>query len=111
MNILQVNCVYGTGSTGNITRDLHRTFLALGHRSTVLYGRGPRAEEPFTCQVCSDRYGRAQAWLPGLGDCPTATAPGPPAVSLGRSTGSGRMWCTCNASTGTFATCTTCSHS
>ena len=53
MNILQVNCVYGTGSTGNITRDLHRTFLALGHRSTVLYGRGPRAEEPFTCQVCS----------------------------------------------------------
>lgn len=49
MNILQVNCVYGTGSTGNITRDLHRTFLALGHRSTVLYGRGPRAEEPFTC--------------------------------------------------------------
>ena len=92
MNILQVNCVYGTGSTGNITRDLHRTFLALGHRSTVLYGRGPRAEEPFTCQVCSDRYGRAQG-------------------SLGRSTGSGRMWCTCNASTGTFATCTTCSHS
>ena len=78
MNILQVNCVYGTGSTGNITRDLHRTFLALGHRSTVLYGRGPRAEEPSTCQVCSDRYGRAQglaARIAGLpyGHCAWAT--------------------------------------
>lgn len=70
MNILQVNCVYGTGSTGNITRDLHRTFLALGHRSTVLYGRGPRAEEPFTCQVCSDRYGRAQGLAARIGGLP-----------------------------------------
>ena len=24
MNILQINCVYGVGSTGNITRDLHQ---------------------------------------------------------------------------------------
>ena len=111
MNILQVNCVYGTGSTGNITRDLHRTFLALGHRSTVLYGRGPRAEEPFTCQVCSDRYGRAQGLAARIGGLPYGHCAWAPAVSLGRSTGSGRMWCTCNASTGTFATCTTCSHS
>ena len=102
MNILQVNCVYGTGSTGNITRDLHRTFLALGHQSTVLYGRGPRVQEPFTSRVCSNWYGRVQG--------PTVTAPGPPASSLGRSAGFSRMWCTCNASTGTFATCTTCLH-
>ena len=26
MNILQINCVYGGGSTGGITRDLHGSF-------------------------------------------------------------------------------------
>ena len=35
MNILQINCVYGVGSTGNITRDLHQALLARGHRSAV----------------------------------------------------------------------------
>ena len=70
MNILQVNCVYGTGSTGNITRDLHRTFLALGHQSTVLYGRGPRVQEPFTSRVCSNWYGRVQGLAARIGGLP-----------------------------------------
>ena len=30
MKILQVNCVYGHGSTGKITRDIHHALLARG---------------------------------------------------------------------------------
>lgn len=60
MNILQINCVYGVGSTGNITRDLHQAFLARGHRSTVLYGRGAPCADPDVTRICPNWYGKAQ---------------------------------------------------
>ena len=60
MNILQINCVYGVGSTGNITRDLHQALLARGHRSAVLYGRGPLSADPHVARICPSWYGRAQ---------------------------------------------------
>ena len=59
MNILQINCVYGVGSTGNITRDLHQALLARGHRSAVLYGRGPLSADPHVARICPSWYGRA----------------------------------------------------
>ena len=78
MNILQINCVYGGGSTGGITRDLHRFFLARGHRSAVLYGRGPKSREPFVTQVCPAWYAKIHglgARLTGLayGGCNRST--------------------------------------
>ena len=43
MKILQINCVYGTGSTGRLTQAIHTRLLAEGIKSVVCYGRGPRS--------------------------------------------------------------------
>lgn len=40
MKILQINNVYGIGSTGKITRNIHLQLLKDGMESVVLYGRG-----------------------------------------------------------------------
>lgn len=37
MKIVQINCVYGEGSTGKIIRDIHRFLLKKGHDAHVLY--------------------------------------------------------------------------
>ena len=36
MKICQINCVYGAGSTGRITSDLHHALLESGHESVVI---------------------------------------------------------------------------
>ncbi|MFR0734139.1 MAG: hypothetical protein ACLSHU_08090 [Oscillospiraceae bacterium] len=108
MNILQINCVYGVGSTGNITRDLHQALF--GERAPLRRALrpGPLSADPHVARICPSWYGRAQ----GL----TARVAGPPYGRCIRSTRhlldrihrSGRMWCICNASTGTSAICTSC---
>lgn len=40
MKILQVNCVYNTGSTGKIVKDLHEGYQKKAVESIVCYGRG-----------------------------------------------------------------------
>ena len=59
MKILQVNCVYGEGSTGKITRDLHHSLLEQGIGSVVYYGRGRKCREPGVTKLCSEFYGKA----------------------------------------------------
>jgi glycosyltransferase involved in cell wall biosynthesis len=59
MKILQINCVYGHGSTGAITAAIHRALLANGHASLVLYGRGSVSGEAHTEKVCSELYAKA----------------------------------------------------
>lgn len=44
MKVLQVNCVYGVGSTGKIVYDLHKEFQDKGIESYVCYGRGEKVE-------------------------------------------------------------------
>ena len=39
LNILQINSVYGYGSTGRIVRDLHHALLNSGNQSSVIYSR------------------------------------------------------------------------
>ena len=46
MKILQINCVYGTGSTGRLTQAIHTRLLAEGIKSVVCCGRGPRSTDP-----------------------------------------------------------------
>ena len=46
MRIVQVNVVYGRGSTGNIVKTLHEEYLRRGLDSYVLYGRGPKDNDP-----------------------------------------------------------------
>lgn len=58
MKVLQVNCVYNTGSTGKITADLHRGFIEKGIESIVCYGRGKKVYEPNVYKTCSEVYAK-----------------------------------------------------
>ena len=59
MKILQVNCVYGHGSTGKITRDIHHALLEHGFESVVCYGRGPKSEACHVHRTCNEIFGKA----------------------------------------------------
>lgn len=59
MKILQINSVYGVGSTGKITRDLHLQLLKDRVESVVLYGRGGTTDESGVYRITSDFYAKA----------------------------------------------------
>ncbi len=54
MKILQINCVYNSGSTGKIVYDLHNELKASGMESIVCFGRGKDPKEENIYKVCSD---------------------------------------------------------
>lgn len=56
MKILQINCVYKTGSTGKITYDIHTGLKAKGIDSIVCYGRGDKVREPGVYKTCGEFY-------------------------------------------------------
>lgn len=58
MKVLQINCVYGKGSTGYIVRNLHEEYLRRGLESVVLYGRGEKLNEKNVYKVCSESYSK-----------------------------------------------------
>jgi len=58
MKILQVNCVYGNGSTGKIVRDIHYDLQKRGFESVVCYGRGAAMAEANVQKLCSEVYGK-----------------------------------------------------
>ena len=58
MKILQINCVYGYGSTGKITRDLHYGIQAAGVESVVIYGRRQKTDEPGVYKLCPEWYSK-----------------------------------------------------
>lgn len=59
MKILQINCVYATGSTGKITQDIHTSLIQNGFDSVVCYGRGIRVDEQFVYKTCGELYSKA----------------------------------------------------
>lgn len=59
MKVLQINCVYGYGSTGEITADIHRMLLSRGETSIVCYGRGKRSEQAGVIKLCGELYAKA----------------------------------------------------
>lgn len=58
MKVLQVNCVYKTGSTGKITADLHNALKKKGIESVVCYGRGKKVNEPNVYKTCEELYSK-----------------------------------------------------
>lgn len=58
MKILQVNCVYGKGSTGKIVLDLHREIQNRGMESVICYGRGAKVSEPGVYKTCGELYAK-----------------------------------------------------
>lgn len=61
MKILQINNVYGSGSTGKLTQVLHKKLQEDGLDSIVLYGRGQTAHEENVYRICSNAYGKANS--------------------------------------------------
>ncbi len=59
MKVVQINCVYGQGSTGHIVRDLHHFLLEQGEESLVFYGRGPKTRDAGTRKLVPAWYARA----------------------------------------------------
>ncbi|MCR5348861.1 MAG: glycosyltransferase [Bacilli bacterium] len=47
MRVVQINIVYGKGSTGRIVETLHHRYLESGIDSHVLFGRGPKGHDPL----------------------------------------------------------------
>ncbi|MBP3706138.1 MAG: glycosyltransferase, partial [Clostridia bacterium] len=58
MKILQVNCVYNTGSTGKIVYDVHTELVNAGHESVVCYGRGQKTADKNVYKNCSEWYSK-----------------------------------------------------
>lgn len=65
MKILQINSVYGKGSTGKIVLNLHEDYLSEGFQSVVCYGRGHKKgiNDSSIYKVTSELESKIQALL------------------------------------------------
>lgn len=63
MKVLQVNCVYGKGSTGKLVRDMHNFLQTMGFKSVVCYGRGERVTEAGVYKTCGELYSKCNNLL------------------------------------------------
>ena len=52
MKVLQMNCVYGNGSTGKIVYAIHRYLQKQGIDSYVIYGMGDKVAENNVFRFC-----------------------------------------------------------
>jgi len=70
MKILQVNCVYGQGSTGKITRDIHNALQKQNVESYVCYGRGANTEDRNVFRVASDSMSKIRKAIASVNGMP-----------------------------------------
>lgn len=70
MKVLQMNCVYGEGSTGRITKEIHNALLHDGINSTVLYGRGKNTSEKNVYRACSNFYAKCNRFISSVTGIP-----------------------------------------
>lgn len=63
VKILQINCVFGEGSTGKIVNDLHTQLQNEGHISVVCYGRGSKCRQQNIYKVSLNVYSKFQKLL------------------------------------------------
>lgn len=61
--IIQINCVYPSGSTGRLVDEIHRDLLRRGIDARVIYGRGPGRKGPGILRLCPEVYGKVNALL------------------------------------------------
>lgn len=79
MKVLQVNCVYGTGSTGKIVAEMHAKLQERGIESVVCYGRGNPVKEENIYKTCGEFYSKVNHFLAQVrgqlyGGCGISTA-------------------------------------
>ena len=97
MKIVQINAVYGVGSTGRITRDIHNMLQANGHESYVFYAIKSNAQstEKNIYKIGTDldhkihaflrRLDKRQGWhslIPTMRLCRKLSAIGPDVVHI-----------------------------
>lgn len=58
MKVLQINCVYNTGSTGKILYDIHIELLNSGAESVICYGRGAKTTDDRVYKTCGELYSK-----------------------------------------------------
>lgn len=58
MKVLQINCVYGKGSTGKIVADIHAELIGQGIYSVVCYGRGDSIIDNNIYKTCPEWYSK-----------------------------------------------------
>ena len=75
MKVLQINCVYDYGSTGKITRDIHKNLQKNGFDSVVLYGRRQKVQEAGVYKTCTEFEAKAWNVLSRLTGQPYAVTP------------------------------------
>ena len=63
MKILQVNCVYNTGSTGKIMYDVHTELVKNGHEAVICYGRGAKTNDKNVYKTCGEHYSKFNNFL------------------------------------------------
>lgn len=63
MKILQLNCVYNTGSTGKIMYDVHTELLNNGYESVICYGRGAKTNDENVYKTCGELYSKFNNFL------------------------------------------------
>ena len=76
MTIVQINAVYGTGSTGRITREMHNFLVQKGHESFVFCSDKSYPEENIFCMgnCFSRKVHGALSRATGLQGCFSAPA-------------------------------------
>lgn len=75
MKVLQVNSVFGKGSTGKIIQDLHEGLLASGVDSIVCYGRGARLHRSQVRKTTTELEAKLTALQARITGIPYAGAP------------------------------------
>lgn len=58
MKVLQVNCVYNSGSTGKIMYDIHSELERKGYESVICYGRGKKTKDINVYKTCGELYSK-----------------------------------------------------
>lgn len=66
MKILQINCVFRSGSTGKLAASLHDTLRARGEASVVCYGREAIAPEPDVYKTSTEWEAKLHAFFSRL---------------------------------------------
>lgn len=75
MKVLQINCVYDYGSTGKITRDIHKSLKKNGIESVVLYGRRKKTHDKGVYKTCTEFEAKLWNALSRIDGHPYAVAP------------------------------------
>lgn len=58
MKVMQINCVYKSGSTGKIVFDIHTALKEKGIESVVCYGRGKKTCDEKVYKTCGELEGK-----------------------------------------------------